>query len=272
MEDIIIINGAKKGNISVIMAGTHGNEICGVEAFKKIIPKLKIDSGVVYFVIANPQAVLINKRFVDFNLNRLFKLNNRYPKEIKNTYEYKRAQFIKRLLDHSEALLDIHSTTNKCEPFIICEKNAKNIVDYFPKSFKRIVHGFDAIEEGGTDGYMYRKGKIGICIECGEHNNPKSIINATNAIKVFLEKRGHITKKNLIKNKREVLMMDFLYKTKTDSFVLSKKFDDFTNIKKGELIGIDGKKDIISTQDSVIVFAHSVEKKGSEGFILGHKM
>ena len=37
----------------------------------------------------------------------------------KKTYEYKRGQYIKTILDQATASLDIHSTLNKSKPFII---------------------------------------------------------------------------------------------------------------------------------------------------------
>ena len=270
VPDIKIFHGKKLGKTSVIMAGNHGNEVCGINAFKDIIPKFSIESGTVIFIFGNIKAIKKNVRFTEFNLNRAFLPSSKYSKEIKKTYEYKRAQEIKKILNKSDALLDIHSTLNDSEPFIVCEKNAFEITSFLPKEFKRIVYGLDSVEPGAVDGYMLSKGKIGICIECGQHNSSTALKIAKGAIFSFLNKRGHINNLELnnVKN-RENIQMNFIYYTKTDSFTLNKKFYDFEKIKKGTLIGIDGEEKILAPNDCVIIFAHNRNKKGEEAYLLG---
>ncbi len=269
MEEVIEKKGIKPGKVSVIMAGTHGDEGCGVEAFKLILPNLEIQKGKVVFIFGNPKAIEQKKRFTEVNLNRLFSRDNKYTKNIKSSYEYKRSLFIKKLLNKADALLDIHSTTHKNAPFIICEKNANKIINSFPKDFKRVLYNFNTIEPGGTEGYMNDIGKVGICVECGQHNDKKSIKNAFNAIQSFLQAQGHIESKKSIKVARENIKMTSIYHTKTDSFVLKKKFKDFEKIKKGQIVALDGCKVVKASKDGLIVFAHNCNKKGSEGFLVG---
>ena len=52
-----IIEGSNPGPTSVILAGIHGNEPCGIIAFERILPSLKINSGKVIFEIGNPLAI-----------------------------------------------------------------------------------------------------------------------------------------------------------------------------------------------------------------------
>ena len=273
MDEITIKVGGKTGPTSVIFAGIHGNEICGVEAFKKILPKLNIDSGTVYFILGNPEAINRNTRYIEYNLNRLFRYDNKYTASIKKTYEYKRATYLKKFLKKSDALLDIHSTTNKNEPFIICEKQSLKVANFLPSDFKRIIHGFEGIEPGGTDGYMLSQKKIGICIECGVHTDKKSILIAEKAINFFLQTQGHVSKNNsLIKINRPKIKMDSIYHTKNNKFNLAKKYKDFEKVKKNQIIGIDGAKIVKAKRDSIIIFAHNRDRKGEEGFLIGHEI
>jgi len=54
-DDFIRIEGkVKEGPKSVILAGVHGDERPGIEAFKEILPNLKIDKGIVWLGWANP--------------------------------------------------------------------------------------------------------------------------------------------------------------------------------------------------------------------------
>lgn len=265
-----IIRGKKPGKTSIIMAGVHGNEICGVNVIASLLPDIYIEVGKVIFIIGNPKAVKKNVRFTEFNLNRAFLPASRYSNKIKKTYEYKRAQKLKKILNQGDALLDIHSTLHPNKPFIICEKNALEIVSYFPKDFKRIVQGFDALEPGATDGYMTSRKGLGICVECGQHDSLLAANIAKKAILSFLSARGHTDSSKIKKiNNREIVKMNYLYKTKSASFILNKNFSDFEKIKKGTLIGVDCDKNIKSPNDCVIVFAHNRDKKNEEAFLLG---
>ena len=111
-EEVIELVGEKRGTTSVILAGVHGDETCGLEAFKKLLPELEIEAGRVFFIYANPLAIKAGKRFIEANLNRMLKNENLITTKEKNSYEYNRAKFLKIYLNQAEALLDIHSSSN----------------------------------------------------------------------------------------------------------------------------------------------------------------
>ena len=268
---VVIKKGQKSGPTSIVITGCHGNELCGVLALQKLLPTLTIENGMVFFVLGNPEAIKKNKRFTEANLNRMFQKSSAYSAKIKKTYEYKRAQHIKTIMRQADVCLDIHSTTNKSTPFIIAEENATQTVQFFPKDFTKIVSGFGAIEPGATDDYMNARGKIGIGVECGQHVDPKAEKVAHKAIISFLKTRGHIQtgKKQEKPPTRKHLHMYELYYSKTNSFNLMKKLDDFYEAQKGEVIAHDGDKKVRMKNNCVVVFAHDRDKKGEEAFLLG---
>jgi succinylglutamate desuccinylase len=267
IKKIIKISGQEKGNISFVMAGLHGNERCGVVALKEVISKIKIEKGVVFFALGNPKALEKNVRYTETDLNRMF----REPKNIveKESYEYQRAQVLKKYLKKSDALLDIHaSSVPKSRPFIICEENAKEIIKNIP--VKTVVSGFDEVEPGGSDYYMNRIGKIGICVECGYIKSKKSVEVAKESIISFLKNRNHI-KGKLSTKKQEHFLIYEKYMTKTEKFVLVKPFENFESVLKGQVIGVDGKEEVKAKKDGFVLFAHNANKKGSEALLLGEK-
>jgi len=266
-EKITILNGKNKGPTSIIIGGVHGNETCGVNAIKKILPKLKIDAGKLIIVYGNPKAIIKNVRYIDSNLNRLFRPYNLLIKQEKVSYEYKRVKILKKYLKQSDYLLDIHASfTPKSKRFIICEKNASEIVKYLP--FNLIVNGFDSIQPGGTDYFMNKIGKVGICVECGYMNDPQSNTVAEQSVFDFLVATGNITGKSKIR-KQNLLKIYKIYKSKTNIFLLKKKFSDFEEVKKGQIIGIDGSREVLSTKKSIILFAQDTNKIDDEAFLLG---
>lgn len=266
-DEITQLLGKEDGPTSIILAGVHGDEKCGVEAIKKILPNLQIEKGRVSIGFGNPQAIEVNKRFMDINLNRMFKNDDLISKNEKESYEYRRAQFLKSYLNQADALLDIHAShTPNSKPFIICEPNAKEVVKYLPVDL--IVSGFDRLEPGGTDYYMNSIGKIGICVECGYLGDTQSAQTAEESIQVFLKARGHMEGEKISREKSYIQMTD-IYLTKTDSFVLSKLFDDFETVARNQIIGTDGGKDVKAGKDGVILFARNRQQIGDEAFLLG---
>lgn len=269
LEKVIGIKGENERPTSIILAGVHGDEACGVKIFKEILPTLKIEKGRVLFAYGNPRAIKVNKRFVETNLNRMFKSGDLISKKDKRSYEYKRAQFLKNYLNQADALLDIHASfTSNTKPFVICETNAKDILGYLPFDF--IVSGFDQVEPGGADYYMNKIGKIGICIECGYLGDIQSERIAEESIMSFLKIRGHIVNDARLRKQSHIRIYD-LYITKTDRFILSKPFDDLEEVFKNQLIGIDGVEEVRAKKESAIFFARNLKKAGEEAFLLGEK-
>ncbi len=266
-ENFIELNGEEKGATSVVLVGVHGDEKCGIDAMEKILPTLKIKKGCVLIGYGNPKAIEQNVRFTEANLNRMFKLDSYISENEKNSYEFERAQFIKKYLNQSDALLDVHASSSPTsKSFLICEANAKDIAKYLP--FDLTVSGFDEFEPGGTDYYMNSIGKIGICVECGYLGSPTSTQTAEQSILAFLAVQGHIEKDLKIYKQPLVKIYD-LYETKTDNFLLAKEFEDFEKVSKNQIIGIDGDDKIITPSDGVILFAKNRNKIGDEAFLLG---
>lgn len=267
-EDVIELIGKEKGSTSMILVGVHGDEKCGVDALKKII-SFEIQKGRLLIAYGNPKAIEKNVRFTDSNLNRLFRPDEKLSEKEKASYEYTRAQFLKKYFDQADVLLDIHaSSIPKSKRFIICEKNAKEIIKYLPVDL--IVSGFDNVEPGGTDYYMNNTGKTGICLECGYMEDSESAQIAEESIIAFLKARGHFTN-DLTPQKQSYARMYKKYFAKTNSFVLSKSFENFEIIEENQLIGIDGLEEVRAAKQGLILFAHNGNNVNDEVFLLGEE-
>ena len=266
-EEIVRIRGNEPGTVSMILAGVHGDEVCGVAALATLIPQLSIQKGEVIIAYGNARAIAANTRYTEANLNRMFKPDEQLTNDEKRSYEYARAQELKQLIGQADSLLDVHASyVPESKSFIICEDNAKDIAQYLPGEL--MVSGFDAVEPGGTDYYMNAIGKIGICLECGYLGEEKSTQIAIEGISLFLQARGHVSGTQTAQKRSHIRMYD-LYFTKTDSFKLTKKYADFDKIAKGELIGRDGATEVRAERDSIILFARDVQSQGEEAFLLG---
>ncbi|MBI4086990.1 succinylglutamate desuccinylase/aspartoacylase family protein [Candidatus Kaiserbacteria bacterium] len=267
LEDMIEFRGKEPGPTSVILGGVHGNETCGVEAIRNILPNLAIEKGRVFIGYGNPRAIAANQRFTEANLNRMFKPDDQLSQREKESYEYGRAQFLKTYLNQADALLDIHaSRVQHSRRFVICEDNGLPTAKYLPADL--VVSGLDAVQPGGTDYYMNSIGKIGVCIECGYLGDPESTDMAVKSIFSFLATRGHVTRETSSREQSR-LQVFYMYVTKSSSFSLAKPFEDFETLREGQLIGQDGIEEIHAPRDCVILFSGNRQKAGDEAFLLG---
>ncbi len=95
-----------------IVGGTHGNELTGVHLVKKFerFPQLlHRESFECVTLLANPQAVVANRRYIDRDLNRSF--DNADLANLATGYEARRAQEIVLELANVDLIIDLHSST-----------------------------------------------------------------------------------------------------------------------------------------------------------------
>lgn len=199
--------GLGQGPRVIIMGATHGNEVCGTKAIRRVMEeidsgKLHIANGSVTFVpIVNPLAYAKVTRSGDRNLNR-----NLFPKEHPQDFEDQIANWLCPLLAQHDVLLDLHSFNAKTgEPFVMVGPvNNDGTLEPFKHADKeralarrlgvrRFVSGWMAAYGGGvqrrsrgnaaeletvlrygvgTTEYMRTTGGYALTLECGQHEDP----------------------------------------------------------------------------------------------------
>jgi succinylglutamate desuccinylase len=96
-----------------IVGGTHGNELTGINLVKKFqqFPDLlSRQSFECMTLLANPQAIAANRRYLDLDLNRSFG-NEDLVNPALTGYEQKRAKEIAIQLTNIDLIIDLHSST-----------------------------------------------------------------------------------------------------------------------------------------------------------------
>ncbi len=267
-DSIIVKEGVENGPTVTVFGGVHGNERVGVLAIQKAIKELEIVKGKVIFVFANPSAIEKDVRQIDKNLNRLFLEDNHG-----DAYEDQRARELMEILNSSVALLDIHAVNNpKAPSFVITESNAFDIVKEM--DFEIVTSNWYIHEPGATDAYMFRNGKIGICIECGYLKQASENVDlAFSSILVFLQYFGLITEKQSGFNRSQAYMsVEKIVKKQSDNFHFEKEYSDFDSLEKGELFAKDGQQEYVAEEGQYILFPRSNKSVGEEVFTLAKKI
>jgi predicted deacylase len=267
--------GLEQGPSVIIMGATHGNEICGTEAIRRVMAELdsgerKIAAGSVTFVpIVNPLAYFKNQRNGDRNLNR-----NLFPKDQPQDFEDQIANWLCPLLAQHDVLLDLHSfnaahgepfvmvgpvdNDGPLEPFVHAEKEralARRL------GVRRFVTGWMAAYGGGvqrrsrgnaaeletvlrygvgTTEYMRSTGGYALTLECGQHVDPQAPQVAYKAIVNTLAHLGLIdapAPEPVPFDDMEALHMVAVYDKLDAGDSFSRAWASFDPVQEGEQIG-----------------------------------
>jgi succinylglutamate desuccinylase len=262
---IIEITSSQPGPSLAIFAGVHGNELAGVYALQALLPDLKPTRGTLYLAFANPDAIQANVRMQNKNLNRCFTSDNNgnLPEDI-------RARDLMKVLDKSDALLDLHMFyDNDGEPFVICEDNATDIANKFDVDI--ISTNWAKAEPGASDGYMFGKGKIGLCVECGPISKAKEYTDfATEIIYQFLQYFDMSPKKVTYSNKsKRIVKADKSVHKSSIKFKLKSGYKNFEKLTAGETVANDGSRTFVAGSNECIIFPHYGARVGEEAYIIG---
>lgn len=267
-SDIIKILGEQPGTAVAVFAGVHGNETAGVYALQEIIPKLHITKGEVYFVFGNPPAIEANVRMGEKNLNRCF------VEGIEgDSYEENRARELMEVLQKCDALLDIHMFSDpEGEPFVICEENAFNIAKLFDVGI--VSTNWSEAEPGGTDAYMYRNGKVGICLECGPIDKAREYKDfAVKAIYQFLQYYDMLTfDVDVSTQPKRIVRAGYSIVKQDDSLMLSEGFHNFDRLNEGQVIATSDTETFCAKAGECIIFPRYYANVGQELYIVGMEL
>jgi len=265
-SDIIEITSDKSGPSVAILAGVHGNETAGILALQEVLPTLKLKRGTVYAAFANVPAIEQNVRVISSNLNRQF-----LPGNYGTDYEDVRARELMAVLDNCDALLDLHSfgPNDPETPFIICEDNALDLATKFDPEIISI--GWTGAEPGASEGYMYRAGKIGICIECGPLSKPAEFKSlAIKSIYQYLKYFDLVdTDVEFSTAQKKIIAVGSATKRQTKEFYLDPALQSFVQLRSDRILGNQGGKDMVGKAGDYIIFPRPNAVIGAEVYITG---
>lgn len=258
----------------IIMGATHGNEVCGTKAIRRVMEeidsgKLHIAAGSLTFVpIVNPLAYAKNERNGDRNLNR-----DLFPKDEPQDFEDHVGNWLCPLLAQHDVLLDLHSFNAPSQPFVMVgpENNDGELQPFkhaekeralaLRLGVRRFVDGWLAtygqgvkrrsrnaaeletvLRYGvGTTEYMRSTGGYALTLECGQHADPQAPEVAYRAIMNTLAHLGLIDAPDPapapleeIESLSMVVVHDKL--DEGDHFI--RQWSSFDPVQEGEQIGV----------------------------------
>jgi predicted deacylase len=275
----IHIQGKKPGAHLVIFGGVHGNEPCGTIALEEVSKSLVLDEGEVTIVArANPQAHDLGKRFVEEDLNRVFRKT-----ETPLSYEANLAEELTSIIDAGDAFLDIHSTKAHGETAVFVDRpTSANQAFADSLGAKWAIYGWDEVYEQhpvfrsyDTTRYANEQGKVCVLVECGQHEDPESVDRAKVYIFRALQHFGLI-KKTLDATPNapvKKVRMTHLYGRVSAGDAFTKIWEHLEVVPAHTPIATrEGGETIVFDKQKIILLPKHSALPGSEWFYLGDEI
>lgn len=281
------------GPFLLVSGGIHGNERSGVLALERVFsrlyegkPKIK---GKVIGVTGNLAALAKGVRMIDKDLNRVCKPE--YAEKLKNGMKadsqegvefHELAMIIEEIEKDPQQkrifFMDLHTTSSRTAPYISVNKKKENF-DFAKKMPLPVVKGIEKFIPGHFDHFLTLKGHTGFTMEAGQHDDLRSVDFHEAAIWVVLVDIGmldmadvdyrhyHQMLKSSSPTQDNFEVTFRLNLEKNQEFAMEPGFENFSQVKRGQLLAkLEGEK-ILADKDSR-VFLPLYQKQGSDGFFI----
>jgi len=175
IQGVVRITSDVSGPHVVMFCGIHGDEVSGIHAIEKVLFDFfggtrTLSRGSLTLARANEHAIAAERRYVKHNMNRMFRED--YGSEIdKNSYEFRRTQELKTVLEGCDYFLDFHSAPIADVPFLVAEQKA--VAFYRKLGIPRVMTGWSKFSSGAiggdTENYANARGAMSATLESGSH-------------------------------------------------------------------------------------------------------
>lgn len=284
-----------KGPALLISAGVHGNEPTGILGLRRVLEKLDKHQiplkGRIIGVAGNLKALKKGVRMIDKDLNRICTIERATQLKNNKNFSFEEEEEFKELLNIIECIktdsfytdlkfMDLHTTSSSTTPYISVNKREDSY--QFAKSFPLpVVCGIEQFIPGHFDHYLSEIGHIGFTLEAGQHEDEASIDRHEAVIWLTLEQAGlleshdNIFYEDSIKTLKEASSgkkgnYEVIYRYNImdgEEFKMAAGFQNFQEVKEGELLAISDGLPLYAEKDSHI-FLPLYQQQGSDGFFL----
>ncbi len=246
---IYALEGFQDGPSVGLMGLLHGNESAGVGLWDLIRRVGRPKRGRLFLILGHPEAFDHQdgpRRSIEHDINRLFHDSLTSDDRAKSP-DHARCLDLMRFFDQLDILIDIHSTSSPTEPFVVvpgkrCD-HARLATD-LPITQLFGLHRF--LPRTATH-WMVERGRTGVTIEVGKHDDPEGRQTAAAMGEILLESLGMIEagsayfKRDQDYEKRSIAVLG---RVETDSsrFAFTKCRGNFGRLMPNEVIAVDGDK------------------------------
>jgi predicted deacylase len=266
------------GKHVVFIVGSHGNEPAGLIALEKIhgeltsSPELLI-SGKATFILANPEAVRRNQKFIYSDLNQTFN------GKIKNGLESQRAEEIDDYFKNNQEIdlvLDLYSTLKNKPRIVFYNLNDVENLKLMSKvtRFSLFVNINNEMFPGALILSSCKYGILSYGVSFGNEVQERSISIAYDIFVAALERNNIIERNKLIREKslRKPKEIDIYYPRESIKPVEGFAFENpalktSDQLKKGEIYATYQGGFYMAKEDSFVLLLTKKVKRDNLGFL-----
>lgn len=289
-------SGNRTGDLILVFAGIHGNEISGVKALREVFVHLERTKpsfhGKVVGLIGNVAAVESGQRFIEKDLNR-----NWTPEHVDHLRqtdlrslqsEDAEARQLLELIDeacrsgdyHNYYFIDLHATSAPGGGFSILDDTEANR-QLAARLHLPAVFGLEKKLHCTLANYLYNRGFSGVAFEGGQIGSEEAVDVHRAGLWMLLSGLGCLHPKS-VENYRELIttIMDASeglpqavcahyrhHIDKGDQFVMKPGFQNFMPVKAGDHLADDRYGKVEALFDGLLLMP-LYQSKGEDGFFI----
>lgn len=278
--EVHFLDSGKKGPSLLILAGVHaGTEPVPTVAAQTLITMilqdyLTLENGKVTIVpVANPLALEKKERFVDINLNRVFRYHDN-PAE----YEKVIANALCPLIEQADMVIDMHTQSTITYPFCFddypdcAELALATKIPVILKGWPEMFEKSDVLYESTCCDFAHSQNIPSVCVECGYNNDPmaasvaiRSVLNVMRHYKMTPDFGLEANETSRVIHMKEVISMP-------ENGQHADDFSNLTFVTKGTpLIKSKGDGTVLksASYDCILLLPRKIAEVGTETFYLG---
>ncbi len=293
MKDRHIIESIEKTSMPkvIILGGMHGNESSGIEAIEHTLQLLKknqqvIKKGSIYFLKGNIAALQKGERFLDKDLNRLWK-KSYILDEKNNISEIRELKELHHLIVEKICqnnfedcyFMDLHTFSAQSGIFCIPSGNKKSL-DLAASFQIPFIEKLAESLPGTAITYLGNQGVTGVVLEGGTHQTQQATENLSAGILHMLATIGVIDSNWNEVQKAQVrlqnegkkypyhLELSYRHQLENSSvFKMKEGYYNFKRIEQNEILAQEKNKNVSSPTNGFMLMP-LYQKKGSDGFFI----
>jgi succinylglutamate desuccinylase len=260
IKGVARITGESTGPRVVMFSGTHGDEVSGIHAVEKVLFDFfggtrVLRRGSLTLARVNQQAIDAERRYVKHNMNRMFRED--YGPDIDtHSYEFRRTQELKSVLENCDYFLDFHSAPIADAPFLVAEEKAVEF--YASLGIPRIMTGWSKFSSGNIGGdaenYANAHGAISATLESGSHfeksSNDVAYRVAISLLSVLEMIEGD---EPSLAAQAEVFEMYAVVTKQFNDFRYADDVRNFQFLKKGQALAHENGRPLTVSEDSYLL-------------------
>ncbi len=284
----------------VIFAGIHGNEPSGLTALINVRHKLTEQSialkGGFYGIAGNLEAIAVEKRYRDEDLNRIF-LSERIQKVQNNQDELNsEEEELKQILHITDKInqqttdevyfVDCHTTSSESIPYISLNEGYRDSYLFAKGIAATSIIGVEREIKGCLPEWFNREGWHGFTFEAGQHSAPSSVESQEAIIWQGLFHAGCLyadEHAELFDESQQTLYANGAnhytfysvissYRIQPDEeFVMKPGYENFQKIRLGEVLATSNGQPVMSPANAHILMP-LYQKQGSFGYFVAEEI